>query len=415
MGIFDIFRDKPEAKPRPRAEMPGEQFSGLDDPRFLEYVRGHGGREYDSAMQSLKNMAVLRCVSLICESVGMLPMSLIRNDATKVVQVGHPAHRLLKLAPNAWQTAYEFKSQMQLRVLQHGNAYARIVRSGSRPVALHPIDPDKVKVTQRPDMTMLYTVTSDSGRAVEIAQRGVLHLRDLSATGLLGMSRLNMAGDAIALAQSAAAAASRMFKTGVMASGAIEIPDELSDIAYQRMKDSMASEYSGAENIHKWMLLEGGGKANPFGTNAADAQHIENRNVQIEEVARAFGVPRPLLMMDDTSWGSGIQQLGIYFVQYGLQHWLTAWEQACARSLLTDQELDVLTFKFNERALMRGTFDEQATYLSKALGSGGTAPWMTQNEVRDLQDLPESGDEAANTLRNPMTQQEPANEPPKTT
>lgn len=251
---------------------------------------------------------------------------------------------------------------------------------------------------------MVYDYTNADGSMQHLQANEVLHLRDLSADGVLGMSRMRLARDAIKLARDAEKAAGRVFTTGVMASGAIEVPSALSDVAYGRMKGSLDSDYSGSENANKWFLLEEGAKANQFGTSAADAQHIENRNAQIEEVARAFGVPRPLLMMDDTSWGSGIEQLGIFFVQYGLQHWFTAWEQAGMRSLLTDAEMDRLTIKFNERALLRGTLKDQADYFAKSLGAGGQAPWQTQNEVREWSDLPESDDPEADKLRNPMTQ-----------
>lgn len=288
-------------------------------------------------------------------------------------------------------------------MLAHGNAYARIIWTLDRPIALIPLDPETVDAKLE-GWQMVYEVTSANGGTFRLPAREVLHLRDLSADGVLGMSRMRLARDAIKLARAAETAAGRVFTTGVMAGGAIEVPNALSDTAYARVKGSLDSDYSGAENANKWMLLEEGAKANKFGTSAADAQHIENRNAQIEEVARAFGVPRPLLMMDDTSWGSGIEQLGIFFVQYGLQHWFTAWEQAGMRSLLTDVEMDRLTIKFNERALLRGTLKDQADYFAKSLGAGGQAPWQTQNEVREWSDLPESDDPEADKLRNPMTQ-----------
>lgn len=124
-----------------------------------------------------------------------------------------------------------------------------------------------------------------------------------------------------------------------------------------------------------------------------------------------YGVPRPLLMMDDTSWGSGIQQLAIFFIQYGLSHWFVSWEQASARCLLPENQFGRLQFKFNEGALLRGTLADQAAFFSKALGAGGQAPWMSQNEVRELSDLPKSDDPQTDALRNPMTQ--PANPTPE--
>lgn len=358
-------------------------------------------------------MAALRCVSLICESIGMLPLNLMENGPAKAYATAHPAYRLLKLKPNSWQTPYEFKSQMQLNVLEEGNAYARVIWSAGRPIALIPLDPKAVDAKLE-GFQMVYDYTRPDGGVVRLQANEVLHLRDLSADGVLGMSRMRLARDAIHLAREAEKAAARVFTTGVMAGGAIEVENALSDAAYKRMKDSLDSDYSGAENAQKWMLLEEGAKANKFGTSAADAQHVENRNAQIEEVARAFGVPRPLLMMDDTSWGSGIEQLGIFFVQYGLQHWFTAWEQAAMRVMLSDAEMDRLTVKFNERALLRGTLKDQADYFAKALGAGGQKPWMTQNEVREVSDLPESSGAEANDLKNPMTQPRTGNEPSKT-
>lgn len=403
------------ARARPQASLnPGQTFTGLDDPALLEYIRcgqavGPGG------VRALHNMAVLRCVSLISESIGMLPTNLIEKSATKRYATDHPAYRLLKIKPNTWQTPYEFKSWAQLSVLRHGNAYARVVRSGGRPIALVPMQATSVEDKLTDDWRMVYEYTRKDGGQITLQASDVFHLRDLSVDGITGLSRTKLANEAIELALAAQRAASRLFQTGVMAGGAIEVPNALSDTAYTRMKGSLDSEYSGLENIQKWMLLEEGAKANKFGTTAVDAQHAENRNLQIEEVARAYGVPRPLLMMDDTSWGSGIEQLGIFFVQYGLQHWFTAWEQALARVLLTEQELEREShqFKFNERALLRGTLKDQADFFAKALGAGGHAPWQTQNEVRELQDLPASDDPNANKLRNPMTQKGTTDEPAK--
>lgn len=415
MGMFNFFRKAapPEASARPNASaQAGHSFSGLNDPALLEYIRvGQNGGDYGRRLAELRNMATLRCVSLISESIGMLPLNLMDNGPSKAYATDHPAYRLLKLKPNSWQTPYEWKSTMQLSVLAHGNAYSRVIWSAGRPIGMIPMDSLAVKSRLTSDWRMEYDYTRPDGGLITLQANEVYHLRDLSADGIVGMSRMRLARDAIDLAKKAERAAGRVFETGVMAGGALEVPTALSETAYNRMKASLESDYSGAENAAKWMLLEEGTKANKFATTAAEAQHIENRNAQIEEVARAFGVPRPLLMMDDTSWGSGIEQLGIFFVQYGLQHWFTAWEQAGMRVLLSESELSTLSIKFNERALLRGTLNDQANYFAKALGAGGQAPWQTQNEVRELQDLPESSDPEANKLRNPMTQPRTGNEP----
>lgn len=407
MGFFDRFRRPASSVAKPRAQGSGDGMAAmsLDSPEMLEFIRNG----LDSSRRNLKNMAVLRCVSLICESIGRLPVSLIVNGDDKEVATGHPAHRLLKLKPNSWQTPYEFKTQMQLSVLRHGNGYARVIWSAGRPIALIPLDSLAVDPHLTSDWTMEYRYTRPDGGLVTLGPKDVLHLRDLSVDGEKGLSRMKLAKDAIDLALDAQNAAARQFKTGVLAGGALEFPQELSEPAYERMRESLRDDYSGSDNSGKWMILEEGAKANRFATTAQEAQHIENRNAQIEEIARAFGVPRPLLMMNDTSWGSGIEQLSILFVQYGLAHWFTCWEEAGARSLLTDSDLDTYQFKFNERALLRGTLKDQAEFFAKALGAGGSAPWMTQNEVRGLSDLPRGKEPQADSLKNQMSKPQKGN------
>jgi phage portal protein BeeE len=119
-------------------------------------------------------------------------------------------------------------------------------------------------------------------------------------------------------------------------------------------------------------------------------------------------------MMDDTSWGSGIEQLAIFFVQFTMAPRFVCWEQALARSLLTDRERETLYFKTNERALLRGTLKDQSEYFAKALGSGGHQPWHTANEIRDLAEYPADSDPKFNTLGDPSGKKA-SNEPQKAT
>ncbi|VVE78170.1 phage portal protein [Pandoraea sputorum] len=435
MGWFDFVRgekppeaparlaeptlERPSSSVAPRAEStPGQVFDGLDDPNLLEYIRngelngGVAGRE----AKALRNMAVLRCVTLISQSIGMLPLNLIANDDTKRTQTDNPAHRLLKYRPNDWQTPLEFKSLLQLRALLDGQSYARVIWSGSRPIRLIPMDRGSTKPRLTETWQMVYDYTTPAGNLITLPAREVFHLRDLSLDGVNGLSRPRLAREALELAEQAERAASRTFRTGVMAGGAIEYEKELSEVAYKRLKESIAENHSGSDKAGSWMLLEEGGKAKQFTATAVSAQQIENRNHQIEEVARMYGVPRPLLMMDDTSWGSGIEQLAIFFIQYGLSPWFVSWEQAAERLFLPEKMLGKQVFKFNEAALMRGTLNDQANFFAKALGAGGHSPWMKQNEVRETVDLPRVEDPVADQLRNPMTQQPKGsgNEPPQT-
>jgi HK97 family phage portal protein len=209
---------------------------------------------------------------------------------------------------------------------------------------------------------------------------------------LTGLPLTQVASEILGLSLKAQEAAARIFSQGMMAAGALETDKTLGKTAIQSLKDSLDDNYTGAGNSGKTMILEEGLKFKPIANTAREAQNIETRAHQIEEIARLFGVPRPFLMVDDTSWGTGIEQLGIFFVQYGLAPWFVAWEQAVARSLLTDQERLTLYPKFNERALLRGSMKDQSEFFSRMMGSGQSPQIMEQNEARALLDLPEHPD-----------------------
>lgn len=411
MGFLDIFRPQPA-----KAERPGSspraavEYYSLDDPAVLEYLRG--GAESTSGVtvsveRALSNPTVFRSVCLISNAMGMLPLHLI-NSETKEKAGDHPLFTILHREPNNWQTAFDFRSLMQARALIKGNSYALIVRStdvqrGRQKISrLVPLNPDWVKIVQNDDWSIQYEYQPLKGGKRILKPEDVFHLRGLSLDGLNGVSLVRQARDAIGLAIAADIALSRVFKNGSFVDGTLETDNKLSDPAYERLRVSWASRYSGADNAGKTPILEEGVKYSTKGPNPKDAQSNETRARQVEEIARVFGIPRPLLMVDETSWGSGIDVLGQFFVRYALNPWFEAWQQAIERSLLVGDEKDQYEAKFNAGALLRGSMKDQGEFFSKALGAGGHSPWMTQNEVRGVLDMPEHDD--GNTLVNPMTQ-----------
>lgn len=393
MGIFDMFRRPSSGAAGPAKAAVGDAviFSGMDDPRLLEFIRSGGGSGTASGLTvtpkaAMRNTTVLRCVSLISYSMGMLPLHLIRKDDRSKAS-DHPLFKVLHRKPNGWQTAFEFRSLMQQRALQHGDAFARIIRTGNRVTQLVPIDPSRVSVEQKPDWTLEYRYSRPNQGPLILRQSDIFHLRGgLSDDGFTGLSLVKQAAEAIALAIQAENASARLFRNGMIVGQVLKHPGRLSAEAYERLKESMI-ERAGAAQAHRSMILEEGMDVAPGGTTGKDAQAIEQRSHQIEEISRAFGVPRPLLMMDDTSWGSGIDVLGQFFVRYALNPWFEAWQQAIERDLLTDAEADQLEVKFNAGALLRGSMVDQAQFFATGLGSGGHAPFLEVEEVRDWLDL----------------------------
>lgn len=398
MGLLDLFRRAPQGDATKPHAMAGESviFSGLDDPRLLEFIRSGGGAATAAGLsvtpeQAMRNTAVLRSVLLISNSIAMLPLHLqFRSDKTKADD--HPLFKVLHRRPNGWQTAFEFRQLMQRWALVDGDAIARKVMVGNRITALIPIARNRWTVEQLPTGALSYRITRKDASPLVLAQNEFFHLRGpVSDDGISGLSLVRQAAEAIALAIQTERAAARLFEKGMIVGQVFRHPGKLSAEAFERLRASMEAR-EGASNAHKSIILEEGMDTGAAASSGRDAQALEQRAHQIEEIGRAFGVPRPLLGMDDTSWGSGIDVLGQMFVQYGLNPWFEAWQQAIERDLLTEAEAEIYQAKFNPAALLRGSMQAQAEYFAKALGSGGHAPWMAQDEVREAVDMPPRND-----------------------
>ena len=366
-------------------------FSDFGDPAMVSFLRGGNATASGvtvSVEQAMRNTAVFRSVTLLASSVAMLPLHLYRTGALRQKASDHPLFSVLYRRPNRWQTAFEFRSLMQSWALLYGDAVALKVMRGREIAGLAPIAPSRLNIVQNDDLSIRYEYQPPSGERRVFNATEVFHIRGYSLDGIRGRSLVRQAAEAIGLALQAERAAARLFAKGMMVGGALSLPEnkKLSAEAYDRLQASMA-EREGADNAHRWMILEEGMKAEAFTNTGRDSQHVEQRKLQIEEIARVFGVPRPLLMVDDTSWGTGIDVLGQLFVRYGLNPWFTAWEQAIARDLLTEREQDQLYARFNAGALLRGSMKDQADFFAKALGAGGHHPWMHPDEVRDLSEL----------------------------
>lgn len=372
--------------PAVRSEGGGTVFYDLNDPRVVDLLRGTletGAGISVTVERALKNSTVFRCIDLICGTVAMLPLNMHRetDDGDLVKAKDHPLYRVFRRRPNSWQTPFEFKGLMQYRALVHDKgAIALIVKSRGRITELLPLNPDRVDIKINDEFKVQYTYRRKSGGTVPLDPSEVFHLRGLTFDGINGISRVRIAAEAIAISIAAERATASLFKNGTFAGGVLKIPQELSEEAFQRVKSEWQSRHSGAENAGNTPIMEGGAEYEPHEMSARDAQSAEARRFQVEEILRIFGVPRPLAMVDDTGWGTGIEQLSIGFVRFGMNPWFTAWQEAIGR-MLGDDEDDVEA-KFNPGALLNGTMKDQYDAFAKAAGAGGHRPWATPNEIR---------------------------------
>lgn len=372
--------------PNPLSE--GYTFEDMSDPRLAVFLGG--GRESAAGVRvgehmALRNSTFFRAVNLISSAIGMLPIHLMRNKPNGDTEeaTDHPLYAVLKRKPNDYQTALEFKSFMQAAALLDGNAYALVVRGfRNKIVALIPLKRGSVTPLLSDDFKLTFRYSRPSGGTVILPASDIFHFRAMtSCDGVRGIGLLDVATQALGIAVQSERAASRLFKNGMMAGGSLQTEKTLGEEAIEHLRQTLEERYSGANNAEKMLILEEGLKYVPSTANPKDSQHLETRKFQAEELARFTGTPLPLLMLDTTNWGTGVEVLGQFFVTYCLGAWFVAWEQAIERCMDASEQ-GVIYPKFNAGALLRGSLKDQADFFAKALGSGGSQAWMTPDEVR---------------------------------
>lgn len=365
------------------------QTYDLSDPALLEMMR-HGRTGVTgiavNERHALRNSTFYRAMALIAGSMGKLPIHLMRRNGSKTEKAtDHPLFNLLHRKPNDYQTASRFKSHMQLCALLDGSAYALKVKYGGKVRQLVPLARGSVKPQLSDTFDLTFTYNRPSGGTVTLQADDVFHFSTpLSLDGLNGVSLLDVATDTLGLTMKAQQAAARLLTSGTMARGALETEGELGEEAIANLRDSLRENYAGVGAENDWLILEEGLKAKLFAGSARDSQLVELMKREAEEVSRFTGAPRPLLMFDETSWGSGVRELGLFFVTYCLMDWFVIWEEAIWMWLLTPQEQQTYYAKYNEGALLRGSLKDQADFFKAALGPNGA--WMEPNEVREAFD-----------------------------
>jgi len=341
-----------------------------------------------SAMQMT---AVYACVRILAEAVAGLPIHLYKytDDGGKEKAMNHPLYFLLHDEPNPEMTSFVFRETLMTHLLLYGNAYAQIIRNGKGEIiSLYPLMPGKMEV-DRNDKGQLYyryQKSSEEGAdmpnsSVILMPEDVLHIPGLGFDGLVGYSPIAMAKNAIGLAIAAEEYGSKFYANGAAPSGVLEHPGVLKDP--QKIRDSWMSQFGGSSNSNKVAVLEEGLKYTPISINPTDAQFLETRKFQIDEIARIFRVPPHMVGDLDKSSFSNIENMSREFVVYTLTPWLCRWEESLARSLFNPDEKGAYFVKFNVDGLLRGDFAGRMQGYSTGIQNGFYCP----NDIRQLEDL----------------------------
>ena len=341
-----------------------------------------------SAMQMT---AVYSCVRILAEAIAGLPLHLYtyKEDGGKEKAIGHPLYLLLHDEPNPEMSSFVFRETLMTHLLLWGNAYAQIIRNGKgEVVALYPLMPNRMTVDRDSSGQLFYSYQMNNSDAptmkagtVILKPSDVLHIPGLGFDGLVGYSPIAMAKNAIGLAIATEEYGAKFFANGATPGGLLEYPGTVKDP--DRVRESWNKGFSGSQNAGKVAILEEGMKYTPISIAPEQAQFLETRKFQINEIARIFRVPPHMVGDLEKSSFSNIEQQSLEFVKYTLQPWLVRWEQSLHRSLFTEEEKKTYFFKFNVEGLLRGDYQSRMQGYATARQNG----WLSANDIRELEDL----------------------------
>jgi len=385
-------------------------FSGLfrsrDKPQnrtsgsaYTFFMGGSSAGKSVNERSAMQMTAVYSCVRILAEAIAGLPLHVYQYnaDGSKQKAIDHPLYLLLHDEPNPEMSSFVFRETLMTHLLLWGNAYAQIIRNGKGEVlSLYPLMPNKMSVDRDEKGQLYYTyqrspedAPTTKGTTVILKPADVLHIPGLGFDGLVGYSPIAMAKNAIGLAIATEEYGAKFFANGAAPSGVLEHPGTIKDPS--RVREAWQSQFGGSSNSGKVAVLEEGMKYTPISISPEQAQFLETRKFQINEIARIFRVPPHMVGDLEKSSFSNIEQQSLEFVKYTLDPWVVRWEQSLMRSLLSAEEKKTFFVKFNLEGLLRGDYQSRMNGYAVARQNG----WMSANDIRELENLdripPEDG------------------------
>lgn len=352
---------------------------------------------------AMQTTAVYACVRILAEAVASLPLHVYeyQDDGGKKLVHDHPLYYLLHDEPNPEMTSFVFRETLMSHLLIWGNAYAQIIRDGAgRVLGLYPLLPDKMDV-QRDDKGNIYYVYSRNSDEnpmfkeygnIRLKAEDVLHIPGLGFDGLIGYSPIAMAKNAVGMTLACEEYGASFFANGANPGGVLEHPGVLKDPL--KVRESWNSVYRGVNNAHKIAVLEEGMKYQQIGIPPEEAQFLETRKFQINEIARLYRIPPHMVGDLDKSSFSNIEQQSLEFVKYTLDPWVIRWEQSLQRSLFLPGEKGKYFIKLNVDGLLRGDYQSRMNGYAVGRQNG----WFSANDIREMENMNPIPDEEGGNL-----------------
>ncbi|QKN23190.1 phage portal protein [Caproicibacterium lactatifermentans] len=395
MSIFSgLFRsrDKPEHRPKDSTNGSGYRY----------YFGNSSSGKAVTERSAMQISAVYACVRVLSEAIASLPLHLYRytDKNSKEKAVDHPLYPLLHDEPNPEMTSFIFRETLMTHLLLWGNAYAQIIRNGRGEVAaLYPLMANRMRVDRDENGHLYYEYqmsTSDAptmkAGTVRLTPSDVLHIPGLGFDGLVGYSPIAMAKNSIGMAMATEEYGAAFFKNGANPSGILSMPGVVKDP--EKIRNSWEAGFGGSSNSNKVAILEEGMTYTPISISPEQAQFLETRKFQLDEIARIFRIPPHMIGDLEHATFSNIEQQSLEFVTYTLEPWLVRWEQSMQRSLLSPEEKKSYFIRFNVDGLLRGDYQSRMNGYSTGIQNG----IFSVNDVRELENMDLLSDEEGGNI-----------------
>jgi HK97 family phage portal protein len=340
-----------------------------------------------SETKALGISAVYACIRAISETVASLPLFVYERleGGGKRPATEHPLHQVLHTEPNQWMTSFTWRETSQAHVTAWGNAYSEIVEAGGR-VELHPLLPDRTDPVFTGSGRLFYATedTEDPGREPRmIPAEAVVHVPGLGFDGIKGYSPIQLHRENLGLSLALVANGGSFFGQGSRPSGMIEHPLTLDDEGIAQLRRKWELQHSGIDNMHKVAVLDEGMKWRQVTIPPEDAQYLETRELQVNEIARIFRCPPHKIQHLKQATFSNIEMQAIEWVTDTILPWLIRWEQELTRKLLSTADRRRYFVEHKVDGLLRG--DIETRY--KAYSVGRQWGWLNANDVRELENM----------------------------
>lgn len=344
---------------------------------------------------ALQVSTVLACVRVIAQGMAQVPLKVHQRTAAgkSVEAVDHPLYWLLHRRPNSWMTAYELRALMTVYRELTGDAVCYKSRSADgRLLELLPVPPDSLTIKRNRDLSLTYQISLDDGQILYLGQDDVWHERGLQWRPERGLDMIKVAREAIGLSIATEQSQADLHRNGLRTSGVWTLPEALTDEQHNKLSAWIRQKLGGDRRFDP-LIVDRGATYTPHSMTGVDAQHIETRKHQVEEICRLMGVmPIMIGYADKTATYASAEQMFIAHVVHCLAPRCEAREQSIDVQLL-GVPVDTTDYyvKHNLNGLMRGSAKDRGEYYTKMYNIGALSP----NEIRAYEDMDgyDGGDE----------------------